>query len=110
MGFEFTIEADVLDERNWVFDFGGFKEVKKFLEDTFDHTVAISKHDSMLSQLLISGSSKDLVDIRFMDEVGCEAFAKYVFDSTKNILKSDTARLVSVRVFEHSGNSASYHE
>ena len=110
LGFEFTIEADVLDERNWVFDFGGFDAIKEFLSNTFDHTVAIAKDDTMLSNLLVPGSAKDLVNLRFMDEVGCEAFAKYVFDFSKYIVKSKSARLVSVRVFEHCGNSAIYEE
>ena len=31
LGFRFVFEADTLDERNWVYDFGDCKWIKEFL-------------------------------------------------------------------------------
>ena len=36
LGFKFTFEADYLDDKNWVYDFGNCKWIKKYLEDNFD--------------------------------------------------------------------------
>ena len=40
LGFKFVFEADTLDDKNWVYDFGNTKWMKAFLEENFDHTIA----------------------------------------------------------------------
>ena len=37
-----------LDDKNWVYDFGDLKDVKKFLQDTFDHKTVIAEDDPEL--------------------------------------------------------------
>ena len=37
LSFKFIFEADELDARNWVVDFGSLKSLKGWLENTFDH-------------------------------------------------------------------------
>jgi 6-pyruvoyltetrahydropterin/6-carboxytetrahydropterin synthase len=63
-----------------------------------------------------------VIDLRIVPAVGCEAFAEYVYthvakwlaDDTTNVYKNllgdehQRVKLVSVEVFEHSGNSAIY--
>ena len=45
---KFWFGANELDENNWVIDFGGFKDIKKKLKNTFDHKTVISNDDPEL--------------------------------------------------------------
>ena len=45
LGFKFVFEADTLDDKNWVYDFGNTKWIKAYLEENFDHTIAVDKQD-----------------------------------------------------------------
>ena len=42
---DITFECNELDERNWVMDFGGLKDLKKTLEHTFDHKLVVASDD-----------------------------------------------------------------
>ena len=42
---KFWFTADKLDKNHWVVDFGGLKELKKLLENQFDHTTCIAFDD-----------------------------------------------------------------
>ncbi|WP_225145649.1 MULTISPECIES: 6-carboxytetrahydropterin synthase [unclassified Bradyrhizobium] len=42
LSFRFEFEADTLDDKNWVVDFGGLKELKAILEHTFDHKTVVA--------------------------------------------------------------------
>jgi len=104
LGFEITFEADKLDERNWVIDFGDLGVLKRYLKDTFDHTTAVAVDDPMLEHFT-NLRDEGLIDLRLMLNVGCEAFAKLVYDFCKG-LEDDRVKVKSVRVFEHGANSA----
>ena len=52
LGFSFTFEATKLDSNNWVYDFGGCKWIKDYLESMFDHTLVVDKHDTEIAELL----------------------------------------------------------
>ena len=45
---KFWFGANELDENNWVVDFGGLKDLKKKLEEHFDHTTVIADNDPAL--------------------------------------------------------------
>ena len=110
LGFKFVFEADHLDDKNWVYDFGNCGWIKNFLEENFDHTVAVDKNDPNLFDLTAL-EDKGIAKIVEMDGVGCEKFAEHVYRyvSTKVLATSkDRVRLVSVEVFEHGANSAIY--
>lgn len=113
LAFRFVFEADELDARNWVVDFGGLKNLKGILEDTFDHTCLIAEDDPQLP-LFKDLHDKDIIQLRIFPKVGCESIAYYVFEATKVWLASagfsPRCRLVSVEVAEHGGNSAIYQE
>ena len=110
LGFTFIFEADVLDERNWVYDFGNCKWIKEFLEENFDHTLVISSDDPRL------GKFKELNDtglarLKVIHGVGCEKFSEFVYQYVSPIVIKQTlerVRLKSVEVFEHGANSAIY--
>lgn len=103
-----------LDDKNWVVDFGGMKDVKKFLQDTFDHKTLVAKDDPHFNKMLQLHDS-GAIDMVPMENVGCEAFAKFIFEWTEKWLVKRTAyggrvELLSVEVREHGANSAIYHK
>jgi 6-pyruvoyltetrahydropterin/6-carboxytetrahydropterin synthase len=116
IGVKLTFECDELDERRWVMDFGGLKELKKWLEHMFDHTTLIAKDDPQLpafSDLHKLG----ILELRTVEGVGCEMFAKMIYDRMNHILidlswrrelLNHSVRIKSVEVFEHGANSAIY--
>ena len=91
-------------------DFGGLKPVREWLHEMFDHTVLIAADDPHLPefQRLVA---LDLIDLRILPAVGCEAVARHVFDHVAQFVSNETRGRVwleSVEVREHAGNSASY--
>lgn len=108
LGFRFVFEAEELDERNWVYDFGNCKWIKAWLDDNFDHTLAVDINDPELLSLTELGE-KGLANVVEMDGVGCEKFAYHVYSHVApQVIKqtSGRVRLKSVEVFEHGSNSA----
>jgi len=105
LGFEITFEASELDERNWVIDFGDLGVLKQYLKDTFDHTTVIAADDPMYESF-IKLSQDGLIDLRVLDNVGCEAFAETVYNFCYEKFSSKIIEVKSVRVFEHGSNSA----
>lgn len=104
-------EADELDVRNWVVDFGSLKSLKGWLEDTFDHTLLVAEDDPKLDRLQtlqFAGLAKVVV----VPATGCEAFAKLIYECTQVWLKDNgytpRCRVRSVEVREHGANSAIY--
>lgn len=100
--------CDELDENNWVFDFGGFSELKEKFEKHFDHKLVIDKNDpakTVFRELERYGA----VEIVEMNGVGIEKFAEHIFDQTDQFVKFKTNNRVwcdKVEVFEHEKNSA----
>jgi len=110
LAFEFIFEAETLDARNWVVDFGSFKEVKRDLEFLFDHTVAIALDDPMFKEF-DKLSEMGLAQVRPMRAVGCEAFATEAYRIAEQHLifgGRKGVKLVSCTVSEHNSNSATY--
>lgn len=106
-------EADELDARRWVVDFGGLKSVKGMLEKQFDHKLLIATSDPERVKLLaLHGAG--LAQVVELPEVGCEAFAEYIFGAVDVWLVdagyAPRVRLHHVTVREHGANSATYHE
>jgi len=106
------LSANELDDKNWVFDFGSFKELTKTLQKTFDHKLVIDKNDPAkpaFRELERYGAA----EIIEMDGVGIEKFAHYVFEQTDTYVKFVTKDRVwceKVEVFEHEKNSAIYNK
>lgn len=109
--------AEKLDARNWVVDFGALKPVKQWLQDTFDHKTMVAMDDPM-RLALIDLQLMCLAQVVPCEAVGCEAFAKMIYDYVDEWLDTYLAglscppprdlRLVSVEVKEHGANSALY--
>ena len=111
IGIRLVFESDTLDTRNWVMDFGGLKEIKKQLEDLFDHKTIIAEDDPAL-EFFLRGANAGYLDIVVLENVGCEAFAKTVWDLVQEFLDRESLSprisLDYVEVREHGANSAGY--
>ena len=111
LAFKFIFEAEELDVRNWVVDFGGLKSLKSMLEDTFDHKLIIAEDDPHL-EYFAQGHELGVLDLVVLPAGGCEKFAEFVYEVTEQWLKdagfSPRCTLTSVEVKEHGANSAIY--
>ena len=105
LGFEITFEAAELNEQNWVIDFGDLGILKQYLKETFDHTTILASDDPERETFLML-QNLNLINLKVMDNVGCEAFAENVFDFCYEKFSSMRVDIKSVRVFEHGSNSA----
>ena len=108
--FRFTFGCDQLDNKNWAVDFGGLKPLKAWLEDKFDHKLALDVNDPQLERLK-ELEKYDLAEVRMFDGVGAEMFAKHAFDYADSIVRADTNNrcyVVEVECMEHGANSAIY--
>lgn len=106
---KFWFECDSLDEKNWVVDFGGLKELKQVLERQFDHTLCIAADDPLrheFEQLHKLGAA----DLRIMEKgVGIERTADWCFDVADAHIRGITKNrcwVKQVEVWEHDKNSA----
>jgi 6-pyruvoyltetrahydropterin/6-carboxytetrahydropterin synthase len=110
LGVSITLSSAVLDERNWVYDYGDFKWVKAFLEEHFDHTTCIAADDPELAHFL-DLAARHLIQLRVLPAVGNEAFARFIYEHIAPRITADTHGRVHVdrvTVSEHNANSASY--
>mgnify|MGYP003126870464 FL=1 len=85
--FKVWFEGD-LDDRNWVVDFGCFKRngIKDWFKNMFDHTTCVAKDDPELSRFK-EMDEKGLIQLRVMNDVGCEKFAQFVFEFLNKKIK-----------------------
>ena len=106
--FELQFGSSNLDEKNWVVDFGGLKELKEWLKYMFDHTYLVAEDDPEMETVELL-QEKNLIDIRVVPAVGCERFAELTFDKASSIIADkygDRCWVESVTVREHEANSA----
>ena len=110
-----------LDERNWVWDFGGMKRAKTtmygsspkdFFTYLLDHTTVVAEDDPYLEHFK-QMDEDGIIQLRILPAVGCERFAEYLYTEINEFLKAETegrVKAVKVEVYEHERNSASYQE
>lgn len=108
-----------LDERNWVWDFGGLKRSKSLIDGMnakdwmdfmFDHTTIVAKDDPSLEQFRHLDSI-GVIRLRILDAVGAEQFARFLFEKLDAFVRAETnerVRIEQVEFFENDKNSASY--
>jgi 6-pyruvoyltetrahydropterin/6-carboxytetrahydropterin synthase len=110
LAFTFKFGCDELDNKNWAVDFGGLKPLKAWLEDSFDHKLALDKNDPHLAKFQ-ELEALDLAEIRIFDGVGTEKFAEHAFNFADQLIRDKTNNrcyVVSVECAEHGANSAIY--
>ena len=128
VSFKVWFEGD-LDERNWVWDFGGMKRAKTkidgmspkdWMDYMFDHTVLVAEDDPFLPDLekLYHRPEKGLqyhgiLQLRVVPATGAEKFAEFIFHKLNNFVKKETnerVKVTQVEFREHNKNSAIYSE
>ena len=120
ISFKIVFEGE-LDERNWVWDFGGMKRAKNWIDGMqpkawmdhmFDHTYLIADDDPFLPKAL-EMHNEGIVQLRVVPATGAEQFAKFIYDKVNTFVLKETnnrVRVVSVEFMEHSKNTAIYGE
>ncbi|MDA9953125.1 6-carboxytetrahydropterin synthase [Planktomarina sp.] len=110
LAFTFTFGCDELDNKNWAVDFGGLKPLKAWLEDSFDHKVAVDSADPEM-ETLKALEEKGLAELRIFDGVGAEKFAEHAFNFADKLIREATDNrcyVIKVECAEHGANSAIY--
>ena len=83
-----------MDERNWIFDFGGLKRTDLKIEGKnpidyfkwlFDHTVILAEDDPEREKFMHLEKS-GVLQLRLVEAVGCEQFAKLVYDKLNPVI------------------------
>lgn len=112
LSIHLEFEATELDHNGWVIDFGGLKDVRLFLHHTFDHRLLVAEDDPE-RDIFDAMDHAGVASVIFLPRVGCEAFAKYIFDRVQSWLDelgySPRVTLHHVAVREHGANSAAYY-
>jgi 6-pyruvoyltetrahydropterin/6-carboxytetrahydropterin synthase len=120
IAFKVYFEGD-LDERNWVWDFGGMKRAKgeidgkqpkEWMDYMFDHTMIIAEDDPFLEPFKKMNEA-GVAQIRILPATGAEKFAEYIFNKLNPFIKAETnnrVRVTKVKFMEHGKNAAYYTE
>jgi len=118
VSFKIYFEGD-LDERNWVFDFGGMKRAKCLIDGMspkvwmdymFDHTHIVAEDDPYLEEFLKLNSA-GVSQVRVVPRTGAESFAEFIFNKMDPFVKEETGgrvRVSKVTFTENGKNEASY--
>ena len=118
ISFRVTFEGQ-LDERNWVWDFGGMKRAKtkidnmspkEWMDHMFDHTVLVAIDDPDL-KIFQTMYDNDIIRLRVVEATGAEKFAEFIFKKLITFVRTDTNDRVHfkrVEFMEHYINTAIY--
>jgi 6-pyruvoyltetrahydropterin/6-carboxytetrahydropterin synthase len=118
VSFKVWFEGE-LDEKNWVWDFGGMKRAKgtidgmnpkAWMDYMFDHTVIISEDDPTIN-LFRTMNESNIIQLRILPAVGAEQFAKYIYEKLNTFVQEETngrVKIVQVEFREHEKNTAIY--
>ena len=110
-----------LDERNWVWDFGGMKRAKtqidgkspkEWMDYMFDHTLIVAEDDPFKNAFIEMGEA-GAAQVRVIPATGAEKFAEYIFNKINKFVKTETnnrVRVIKVKFMEHGKNAAYYSE
>ena len=126
VSFKVWFEGE-LDERNWVWDFGGMKRAKtkidgkspkEWMDYMFDHTVLVAEDDPQLPYFQQANNlpkfgeqNKGILQLRIVPATGAEKFAEYIFHKLNPFVQAETngrVRVQKVEFREHNKNSAIY--
>lgn len=98
LSFHFEFEADDLDARNWVMDFGGLRPLKDRLEEWFDHTLLLAQDDPEYETIKDLGK-RGLAKVIEVERTGCEGLADYLYEYINTILLPSFGDVEAKRVW-----------
>ena len=120
ISFKVYFEGD-LDERNWVWDFGGMKRAKTkidglspkaWMDYMFDHTLVVAEDDPELQAFRMMDTA-GVAQVRVIEAAGAEKFAEYIYHKLNDFVKTETegrVKVTKVKFAEHGKNAAYYSE
>jgi 6-pyruvoyltetrahydropterin/6-carboxytetrahydropterin synthase len=118
VSFKVWFEGE-LDERNWVWDFGGMKRAKgtidgmnpkAWMDYMFDHTTIVAEDDPYLP-VFKQMEADSVIQLRIIPATGAEQFAKYIYEKLNTFIQEETdgrVKIVQVEFREHEKNTAFY--
>ena len=120
VSFKVWFEGE-LDERNWVWDFGGMKRAKGTIDGMnpkdwmtwlLDHTTIVAIDDPYLETF--KEMWKDgIIQLRIIPDVGAERFAEFIYNKLNDFIVAETdgrVKVVRVEFREHEKNTAIYEQ
>lgn len=75
---KFYFGTNDLDVRNWAMDYGGLSDLKKVLEDQFDHTLLVSSDDPHLDWYK-EAEKRGIAKLTILPKLGCESLADMLY-------------------------------
>ena len=118
VSFKVWFEGE-LDEKNWVWDFGGMKRAKGtidgmnpkvWMDYMFDHTTIVAEDDPFLEEFKLMDENR-LIQLRVIPATGAERFAEYIYEKLNTFVQEETngrVKIVQVEFREHEKNTAIY--
>lgn len=118
VSFKLWFEGE-LDERNWVWDFGGMKRAKgtidgmspkDWMDYMFDHTFLVADDDPFRDSFLKMDEA-GVAQVRLVPATGAERFAQFIYDKVGPFIETETegrVKVIKVEFREHGKNSAIY--
>ncbi len=118
VSFRIWFEGE-LDERNWVWDFGGMKRAKgtidgknpkAWMDYMFDHTTLVAQDDPGINGFRTM-DQLGVIQLRELPAVGAEQFAKFIFEKVNSFVQEETnqrVKVTRVEFMEHERNTAIY--
>ena len=118
ISFKVYFEGD-LDERNWVWDFGGMKRAKtqidgkspkEWMDYMFDHTLIVAEDDPFIKAFQ-QMEEAGVAQVRIIPATGAEKFAEYIYNKLNKFVDTETegrVRVTKVKFMEHGKNAACY--
>ena len=118
ISFKVWFEGE-LDERNWVWDFGGMKRAKgtidgmnpkAWMDYMFDHTTIIANDDPHL-ETFKKLHEDGIIQLRIIPATGAERFAEYIYNKVNDFVVLETngrVKVAQVEFREHEKNTAFY--
>ena len=120
ISFKVYFEGD-LDERNWVWDFGGMKRAKtkidgkspkEWMDYMFDHTLVVAEDDPEL-KVFQQMDTAGVAQVRVIPATGAEKFAEYIYTKLNKFVDTETegrVRVTKVKFMEYNKNAVYYSE
>ena len=108
-----------LDERNWVWDFGGMKRAKntidgrnpkEWMDYMLDHTTIVTEDDPELEGFKAM-ERFGVIQLRILPAVGAERFAEYFYNKLNDFVQIETegrVKVIQVEFRENEKNTAFY--
>jgi 6-pyruvoyltetrahydropterin/6-carboxytetrahydropterin synthase len=108
-----------LDEKNWVWDFGGMKRAKgtidgmnpkAWFEWLLDHTLIVAEDDPFINAFKeMDGAG--VAQVRVIPATGAERFAEFIYSKVNPFIQEETngrVKVAKVEFREHEKNTAIY--